>query len=177
MRTRSDFSSRILPEHSRSMLLFINSPACAAKYQSRRNSVGARLVSTPRIDPLDAASLTFCAKKLAHLFAPSTLSAARLEWSDCLAKGKEATCRVCFQVRSCSVVNQRDARFPYSRLTITRWSGPSDQLDERIGLVPSSEAREAPPMHNGREVLNPAVNEIVEFVHANPCVDVDQDGT
>ena len=31
------------------MLLFINSPACAAKYQSRRNSVGARLVSTPRI--------------------------------------------------------------------------------------------------------------------------------
>ena len=24
---------------------------------------------------------------------------------------------------------------------------------------------------------NPAVNEIVEFVHANPCVDVHQDGT
>lgn len=159
------------------MLLFINSPACAAKYQSRRNSVGARLVSTPRIDPLDAASLTFCAKKLAHLLAPSTLSAARLEWSDCLAKGKKATCRVCFQDRSCSVVNQRDGRFPYSRLTITRRSGPSDQLDERIAWYRQARLEKRPPMHNGREVLNPAVNEIVEFVHANPCVDVDQDGT
>ena len=29
------------------------------------------------------------------------------------------------------------------------------------------------PMNNGREVSeNPAVNEIVEFVHVNPCVDV-----
>ncbi len=27
------------------------------------------------------------------------------------------------------------------------------------------------------EVLNPAVNEIVEFVHINPYVDVDRDGT
>jgi hypothetical protein len=34
-----------------------------------------------------------------------------------------------------SVVNQRDARFPYSRLTTTRASGPSGQLDKCIGLL------------------------------------------
>jgi hypothetical protein len=33
------------------------------------------------------------------------------------------------------------------------------------------------PMHNGRRVLNPGVNETVEFVHVNFGVDVHQDGT
>jgi hypothetical protein len=43
----------------------------------------------------------------------------------------------------------------------------------------------SPRIHAGKERFssgamgseNPAVNEIVEFVHANPCVDVHQDGT